>query len=261
MAWIESHQQLGRHPKLLRLAGELRIHRAQALGHLQYLWWWALDYAPTGDLSALASTDISTASEWPGDADKFLAALRACGWIDQDGTIHDWMAYAGRILASRESKRERDRMYQDKRRQRVVNDSQAIRRPTQHNTTQHNPTGFVGGLKRSLQNVVAVNGGGVGEGKCNINEVSQTPQKNKNQVVDQMVEFTGDENWRPFFQKAVRSLGGGLCEEAIGEVKMREASGSVDHRGKYLVALLGDWMSGRGAEPCVMAMDKKKGVK
>ena len=95
MAWIESHQALGRHPKLLRLAAQLRIHKAQAVGHLKYLWWWALDYAPKGNLSAFASAEISAAAEWHGDPEVFVETLKETGWLEANGEIHDWSHYAG----------------------------------------------------------------------------------------------------------------------------------------------------------------------
>lgn len=109
MAWIESHQSLGTHLKLRRLARELRIHRAQAIGHLHFLWWWALDNAPTGNLSALAPAEIAEVAEWPGSEDQFLAAMKSCGWIDADGMIHDWMEYAGYLIAQREKDKQRKR--------------------------------------------------------------------------------------------------------------------------------------------------------
>lgn len=98
MAWIESHQSLGGHLKLRRLARILRIHRAQAIGHLHLLWWWALDGAPTGDLSGLTPEEIAELAEWPGDANAFVSALKACGWIDPDGRLHDWADYTGRLI-------------------------------------------------------------------------------------------------------------------------------------------------------------------
>ena len=114
MAWIESHQSLGTHLKLRRLARELRIHRAQAIGHLHFLWWWALDNAPTGNLSALAPAEIAEVAEWPGSEDVFVAALKACGWIDDDGMIHDWMEYAGYLLQQREKDKQRKREARNK---------------------------------------------------------------------------------------------------------------------------------------------------
>jgi hypothetical protein len=109
MAWIESHQSLGTHLKLRRLARELRVHRAQAIGHLHFLWWWALDNAPTGDLSALAPAEIAEVAEWPGPGDVFVAALKTCGWLDPDGMIHDWMEYAGFLIQQRAKDRQRKR--------------------------------------------------------------------------------------------------------------------------------------------------------
>ncbi|HNQ90985.1 MAG TPA: hypothetical protein PKM73_20410 [Verrucomicrobiota bacterium] len=109
MAWIESHQSLGGHIKLRRLARMLGIHRAQAVGHLHYIWWWALDGAPSGDLSGLAPAEIAELAEWPGDPEPFVTALRECGWIDSDGRIHDWQEYAGRLVDVRRKDRERKR--------------------------------------------------------------------------------------------------------------------------------------------------------
>ena len=51
MAWIESHQELRHHYKTKRLARELKVTVAAAIGHLHCLWWWAIDFAPDGDLS------------------------------------------------------------------------------------------------------------------------------------------------------------------------------------------------------------------
>ena len=50
MAWIESHQGLERHPKVLRLASDLGIPLDSALGRLHRFWWWVLEYALDGDL-------------------------------------------------------------------------------------------------------------------------------------------------------------------------------------------------------------------
>jgi hypothetical protein len=109
MAWIEVHQSLQRHPKLARLSGKLRIHRAQSAGHLLFLWLWTLDYAPTGDLSAFGPAEISAAAEYPGDADAFFQSLRETGWIDENGFLHDWYDYAGKLIERRAADKERKR--------------------------------------------------------------------------------------------------------------------------------------------------------
>jgi len=110
MAWIESHQTLARHPKVIRLANILRVHKAQAIGHLHLLWWWTLDYAPTGDVSVFASCELCAAAEWTGDAEKFKSALVESGWIDSDEKIHDWQDYAGKLVEQREADRRRKRV-------------------------------------------------------------------------------------------------------------------------------------------------------
>lgn len=112
MSWIESHQSLARHPKVFRLARLLKISKAQALGHLHLLWWWTLDYSPTGELSAYTSYDLGLAADWTGDAVAFMEALVSTGWLDKDGDkvyVHDWYDYAGRLVQERERDRERKR--------------------------------------------------------------------------------------------------------------------------------------------------------
>jgi hypothetical protein len=61
-----------------------------------------------------------------------------------------------------------------------------------------------------------------------------------------LVKFSGAPTYLPLFQKALRSLGPGRAEEALGEVRMRCAEGTVEHRGRYLVALLTRWMAETG---------------
>ena len=112
MAWIESHQSLGRHPKTLRLARTLEITTAQAIGHLHYLWWWALDYAEGGDLTDIEPDVLAIACDWQGDADVLLKALIKAGFVDNNAdalTIHDWGAYTGRLVERRAQDRERKR--------------------------------------------------------------------------------------------------------------------------------------------------------
>lgn len=104
MAWIESHQALGQHPKTRKLARKLGCSVPAAVGHLQFLWWWALDYAPDGNVTRFEEDDIADAVLWEGAGSQLVAALIDSGFIDLEGdekTIHDWDEYAGRLLDKR----------------------------------------------------------------------------------------------------------------------------------------------------------------
>ena len=117
--WIPVYDTLPRHPKLLRLAGRLRINPAQAAGHLTFLWLWAMTYSPTGDLSSLAPAEISAAAGYPGDADGFAKALTEIGWMDENGQLHDWGRYGGKVASGSQKKAEgnaaRQQRYRDSR--------------------------------------------------------------------------------------------------------------------------------------------------
>jgi hypothetical protein len=116
MAWIESHQTLREHPKLLRLSRLLDIHRTSAAGLLHFLWWWALDHAEDGDITDYDPVDIALAAGWEGDPDVLMRALVDCGPGGKDGFIavegerlvlHDWWDYAGKLVDRRVKDRER----------------------------------------------------------------------------------------------------------------------------------------------------------
>jgi DnaD/phage-associated family protein len=117
MAWIESHQELARHPKTKKLSRLLGVSLPAAVGHLHFLWWWAMDYAQDGDISRFDEYDIADACGWDGEAKKIVTALIDSGFVDQESTglvIHDWYEYAGRLIDKREQNRERKRRSRQK---------------------------------------------------------------------------------------------------------------------------------------------------
>lgn len=123
MAWIESHQEIGRHPKTRRLARQLGVSVPAVVGHLHLLWHWCLDFAEDGDLSAIGWDEIADGAMWDGDARLFGQALIDAGWLDADEandrvSVHDWDAYTGRIQAARETYREANRERQRRYRER-----------------------------------------------------------------------------------------------------------------------------------------------
>lgn len=110
MAWIESHQELARHPKTKRLARSLGAEVPAVIGYLHLLWWWALDYAPDGSLEKYDAGDIADAVLWQREPGEFVEAMVKAGFFDRldDGSllIHDWYDYAGRLLESRQTQSE-----------------------------------------------------------------------------------------------------------------------------------------------------------
>lgn len=84
-----------RHPKLFRLAAALEQHKLMVGGSLIALWGWCHEYRPTGSLEGLSDAEIAGAAEWPGDASRYVAALRACGWLDSL-EVHDFTTRQGK---------------------------------------------------------------------------------------------------------------------------------------------------------------------
>jgi hypothetical protein len=112
MAWIESHQSLGTHPKLDRLCEILDIEDINAVGILHYLWWWSIDYAVDGNISKYTPGQIAKAAHWKGDRKVFLPALVAAGFVDEgeDGHhIHDWFDFCGTLVEKRLDRSENSR--------------------------------------------------------------------------------------------------------------------------------------------------------
>lgn len=121
MAWIESHQELWRHPKTKKLARLLGVSVPTVVGHLHGIWYWALDFAQDGDLHQYDPEEIADAALWEGDPGQFIEALVAAGYLDQtdDGlSLHDWYDYAGRLIEQREARREQDRARKQRQRER-----------------------------------------------------------------------------------------------------------------------------------------------
>ncbi len=118
MSWIESHQELANHPKTKKMARKLGETIPSTIGRLHFLWWWAMDYAQTGDLSKFEPSDIADAVMWDGNPNEVLTALIESGFIDacEDGTlaIHDWNDYAGRLIDKRKQNTERKRLSRER---------------------------------------------------------------------------------------------------------------------------------------------------
>jgi hypothetical protein len=108
-AYIEAHQSLRDHRKILALAAELDMAELDmaephVAGHCMFLWMWALDNAEEGVLPASARI-IERVVGWVGASGALVAAMVSAGLPERDDTgalhIHDWWSYAGRLIEKR----------------------------------------------------------------------------------------------------------------------------------------------------------------
>lgn len=99
--YVPSHVNLGTHPKTRKLARRLETTVVTTVGHLHFLWWWGMSYAPDGCLDGFTAEDIAIAGEWEGDPDQFVTALTDTGFITE-GRLHDWDDYGGQLFRERE---------------------------------------------------------------------------------------------------------------------------------------------------------------
>ena len=98
MAWIESHQNLESHPKLIMLCQKTGWDIDEAIGKLHRLWWWALSYAEDGDLGKFDPLQYLGRLDKKINAQKLLDIFKSVRLLDEDGKIHDWLDFAGRYL-------------------------------------------------------------------------------------------------------------------------------------------------------------------
>jgi hypothetical protein len=132
MAWLQVHQTLKDHRKLLEAADILEVTPPHMMGILISFWLWALDNAPSGTLGGISSRIIARAAQWEGDPDRLVEALTASKWLDEGENgleIHDWYEYAGKLIDQRIAERERSK------RRRSAQSSTAGRPPDDHRTT------------------------------------------------------------------------------------------------------------------------------
>jgi hypothetical protein len=120
MAWLKSYQTLKDNPKLRSFMRRLKISRCEAIGRLHFLWYWAMDFAPDGDITKFKPEHIADAMEWEGDAKELYDALVQCGYSENVGFIelrdggaylHDWDEYFGSYETKRADNAERQRRW------------------------------------------------------------------------------------------------------------------------------------------------------
>ncbi len=108
--WIELHDGARDHPKILKVARDLEIPRAHALGLICSLWTWTLRMAPDGNLSSFDTDDIELAAGWEGKPGAFMESIVERKLLDKipgGYACHDWQDYSGSLKAAERKRRER----------------------------------------------------------------------------------------------------------------------------------------------------------
>lgn len=97
-----------RHPKMLDLAGRLRIPREHAIGIVSTLLDWVADMAPQGDVGKWPDGAIAVACGWSGDPAEFINHLCGAGWLDRHPEhrllVHDYPDHAERFVKAKLAK-------------------------------------------------------------------------------------------------------------------------------------------------------------
>lgn len=214
-----------------------------------------------GALTDFSADDVEAVIlKWWGKRGQAVNALVKVGFLTNDGStyrVHGWDKKNGHIVAfhDRAVKAATARWSKIKGMECLSNapsnaPSIAKQCPTVLPTVRPTNRPENKGLERSDRTIVAVPPGLelVQARSKNGNGNDLSPPDNHNHTLDRVVEFAKDEKSRAFYQKALRVLGDGLVEEAMGEVKMREADGTVDRKARapYLTSVLVDWMENRG---------------
>ena len=108
-AWLPVYEDLPRHPKTIHVALMLDIPEPQVVGHLVFMWLWAIDNAEDGRLPKQPRV-VERLVGWQGAPGALISAFEEAGWVESSGdslTIHDWDDYAGRLMQKREKDRTR----------------------------------------------------------------------------------------------------------------------------------------------------------
>lgn len=101
MAWIESHQELEKHPKVMDLMALMDWNLDTTIGKLHRFWWWCVNYAEDGDLRKYNDAQIAASvGVSPNGAKAFVDSMVKSRWIDRDPyfRLHNWWEYIGHFL-------------------------------------------------------------------------------------------------------------------------------------------------------------------
>lgn len=103
MSWIRLESGYHRHSKVYDFAEALGERTAGY--YLTVLWGWVAESHEDGDVSSVSDKRLAEMADYRGDAAVFCDALRQCGFLDEDGFIHNWERWQGAFMRKREKDR------------------------------------------------------------------------------------------------------------------------------------------------------------
>ncbi|OBZ08903.1 hypothetical protein A8L34_22380 [Bacillus sp. FJAT-27264] len=102
--WIKSYQATDRDPQTRKFCRLTGLDTPAAVGSLHMIWWWAMDWAPEGDLTKFEPIDLADAAHFEGDAQVFFDALVEAGYVAktlEGHEIMDWNSIGGQVIEGR----------------------------------------------------------------------------------------------------------------------------------------------------------------
>lgn len=148
MAWIELHDTLPDHKKVIQAADELNMDKDMLVGKLVRLWTWAVNNRENGAFTAPEIKTIAEVMRFRGKAQRLIGALVSAGLLDEAEetyTIHDWHERVGMLMAKRETQRAQARERKRRQRAREKESSSGITSDVTgdshagHSATEHKP--------------------------------------------------------------------------------------------------------------------------
>jgi hypothetical protein len=119
------YNNLVRHRKLMMLCHFLAVSENEAIGLLVRLWCECGERAQDGDLSHYTPAQIAATCGWPlKQARRLREALVEAGFLDRERgrlRVHDWEAYTGRAVLTRQANAKRVADFRRRRRARNAN--------------------------------------------------------------------------------------------------------------------------------------------
>ena len=112
MAWMELHDTLPDHPKVICAAAALGMDKDTFVGKLVRLWVWALNHRESGRLLEGELETVAEVMRCQERPAALVAALVEVGLLDRvrgGYVIHDWEQYVSMLMAKREERRSQTR--------------------------------------------------------------------------------------------------------------------------------------------------------